>query len=64
MIDSQALKQEFQESAARHEAKAESLTQQGHTAGSETLKHNAYTEAQKELDIAITLDNCANAIKP
>jgi len=63
MIDSQALKQEFQESAARHEAKAEALAKEGHAAGSETMKHNAYTQAQQELDIATTLDNCAKAIK-
>lgn len=56
-------KNNFEASAAAHRATSEALAQQAHTAGSETMKHNLYNEAQKELNIAETLDNCAKALK-
>jgi hypothetical protein len=59
------LKKEFEESATKAYQKARDLQTEAQQPGlSETQVFNKMEEAQKQFDIATTLDNCGRAIKP
>jgi len=57
-------KTKYQESAENHRAAGDALAKEGHASGSETMKRDCYDKALTEYNIAETLDNVANRIKP